>query len=1241
MREPFLDARRTLMAGGLLTALFVALHAGIFVLGRETFSHDTRNWFPVFAYLYDGVREGIFPLWSPYTLTGEPFYFIPPTFRFYDPGTLLMMATCGWIHLPAPTVYHLEILRRIVCFALGGALLLGRFCRDPRVPVLGYGVLLFSSIPLGMFRQHGLILVPYMAPWALWAFHGWWAHPRAWSRNLLLAFALGASIANYQCVYALLFYACYAAAWRILCGGPAADRPTAAGWAARAGLAALVIGVLVAPHLDLFRQRERFVPVLRHASGSAVVSDISVAAPGEGAGSHARGADFAGLVAPGVQLGHFLPIVPCSEALAYLGALAIPGAVLAACFAPGRTGLAWMVPAVLCGWLALGPDAGLAALAYSVVPGFGMVRHMQFFIPFMLLLLFLLWGVGMDILLVQMRERGPQWGRIRSAAAVSAVAVLAVGGVSALYAGSRSGGPFPALPASAMDPARAVLLLQGFAAVPVIAWLGWLRKGRGGTAGFWILGSLMIGELAIYQTILSPYLVSERARIERVGQGGFPFAWSRSWEDALPERPEEDLGYGPLWTRRAAATLPATKHFVAAREYLDLRAAAADPDAERALLSASMPVLRFVSRVRRMSSDNYLAALRGAEGAELSRQVVVHEVRPGLAREFAEVLGSEGVTVEASIEVISFGANHLKARVVNAERGFLFYGDTWHPDWKVVVDDSHRNVIRANHAYKGVFLEPGAHRVSFRFKPAWFTRPFFVSLWFQCVFLAGLAVWAGARALRSDGKGDSMVGVAGRWCGPAVISLVLVSSFAVWKRSEGVRELLGGSAGHQIPFPGFTFLLPLAVALVYQWGVLRLLFPRGVALFALAAGGALLCGAFRWGGHALLSLSWGALFGALFHFLRFTRGGPYCRLDAVMAWSLAAGCAFLDGSMAGFGAVFLGALFLFGGAGIRFRDLAWLSSGPVFLAVAGLWEGSGPAWLPEGITASAVRAWLTEQGFPFWPPSGRTGLGGIIRDGQNVLLTHVGVFSQCILAVVLVLSVIQRLSGNRSWFLGDGALGGKFLALFLACIAWSALRSVSGVLEGTAAPWDPALLLVHCAWGIACVGGYRAWKRGISLLAPFLAGSRERAGFGAASALLLTCLLVTPLVAEGVRSLERAHLHIPGHKALTRHKGEPFYTNIPPILVSHYTGAWAVGGLSAEAAIARDLSRALRLPGPGGSGHPPDGREPDLFFYSLASGRQVDPYMEQKLVAAFRRIEVGDGWQIYRMTRAPETGGGR
>ena len=80
-------------------------------------------------------------------------------------------------------------------------------------------------------------------------------------------------------------------------------------------------------------------------------------------------------------------------------------------------------------------------------------------------------------------------------------------------------------------------------------------------------------------------------------------------------------------------------------------------------------------------------------------------------------------------------------------RSLLVLSDTWYPGWIATVDGVQRPIFRANYLFRGVFLEPGTHRVEFAYKPVRFT----VGVWifaFAATACAGLG-WM-VRGARRD-----------------------------------------------------------------------------------------------------------------------------------------------------------------------------------------------------------------------------------------------------------------------------------------------------------------------------------------------------------------------------------------------------------------------------------------------------------------------------------------------------------
>ena len=65
--------------------------------------------------------------------------------------------------------------------------------------------------------------------------------------------------------------------------------------------------------------------------------------------------------------------------------------------------------------------------------------------------------------------------------------------------------------------------------------------------------------------------------------------------------------------------------------------------------------------------------------------------------------------------------------------------DSYYPGWQVSVDGQPREILAANHLFRGVVLKAGPHRIVFRYRPSWLTAGRAASL-LGLVALAGHAM---------------------------------------------------------------------------------------------------------------------------------------------------------------------------------------------------------------------------------------------------------------------------------------------------------------------------------------------------------------------------------------------------------------------------------------------------------------------------------------------------------------------
>ncbi|MBE9506721.1 MAG: YfhO family protein, partial [Chloroflexi bacterium] len=91
----------------------------------------------------------------------------------------------------------------------------------------------------------------------------------------------------------------------------------------------------------------------------------------------------------------------------------------------------------------------------------------------------------------------------------------------------------------------------------------------------------------------------------------------------------------------------------------------------------------------------------------------------------AEVLLEQAVSSDqhaaASIEyrvTLQDTPNRVTIRAALDAPGYLMLADTWYPGWQATVDGEPVEILRANHAFRAVWLEAGEHTVEMAYRPA-------------------------------------------------------------------------------------------------------------------------------------------------------------------------------------------------------------------------------------------------------------------------------------------------------------------------------------------------------------------------------------------------------------------------------------------------------------------------------------------------------------------------------------------
>jgi hypothetical protein len=72
---------------------------------------------------------------------------------------------------------------------------------------------------------------------------------------------------------------------------------------------------------------------------------------------------------------------------------------------------------------------------------------------------------------------------------------------------------------------------------------------------------------------------------------------------------------------------------------------------------------------------------------------------------------------EGSVEFTSYAPKRVGLSAKVEVPSVLLLNDKYNPKWKVFVDGKEKPVLRSNYIMRGVLLEPGQHKIEFRFQP--------------------------------------------------------------------------------------------------------------------------------------------------------------------------------------------------------------------------------------------------------------------------------------------------------------------------------------------------------------------------------------------------------------------------------------------------------------------------------------------------------------------------------------------
>jgi len=135
-----------IILASVLALVYAIVYRDLFTSTR-TFSHDSVVWFGTFHYYIESIKNGVFPYWDPYSLSGTLFYPNISGYGLLDPTVLLCALASKIWNVSSLTLFIYFRLFRMFLFVAGSFYFFRHLTKNSVVSVLSAGILLFTITP--------------------------------------------------------------------------------------------------------------------------------------------------------------------------------------------------------------------------------------------------------------------------------------------------------------------------------------------------------------------------------------------------------------------------------------------------------------------------------------------------------------------------------------------------------------------------------------------------------------------------------------------------------------------------------------------------------------------------------------------------------------------------------------------------------------------------------------------------------------------------------------------------------------------------------------------------------------------------------------------------------------------------------------------------------------------------------------------------------------------------------------
>lgn len=705
-----------------------------FLSGRIPLNMDSTTIYSVTKFYFNNILNGVVPLWDPFVLMGTPFYAITLC-NLFNPVTQLVPL----LKLLGVNYYHAFITYMVVYYFTGavGFYCLGKILfKDRRAAYIGYLLLLFSGIGASMFNQ--LTIVELFVP-AVWFFVFLLRFSAGYKVSDFLGFAFSGMI---LAISYIPFYFATLLLFTVVLGIVLFFKEFKS---FMTGLWAFVRRHMFLVILCVIGQLIAFAPLVvykmidsskdvvspsRHCNYSDIADCYERTLNEEGGMSYRETTQGGGLAERVHWRGLFNHLDKASYAIDqffYIPVLAYVVIILSAFVAVDRTKLFLALLAVLLSLVGMGEAAPLHKFLYDRIFFFKYFRNLFFFESYIMPII-ILYAVG------QLKSLW-EWTSDNFSKKKAVIFWLVVG----------HGGLFAFMMSQEGTIVTSLVSVAASFVLFLAAYLGRSSK-----------IPLLFGGFAIAVLIQPVEVYFHYARNAMPFQCVLPgdhvrpqFSWTRPTEEAKSEC--KIFKFVPY------------EQFYDSMSMKDSRAFVGYPTSVTRgvfLLSQwveAQTLINFASHKFWMY-DNVRVfneaplELRSLTDVFNSRAnaAYVSADNQGQAATFTpeDWKGSPAEILDSSkAKVGHFDVNRLKLTVDVPEKKFLVYTDGFTKHWNVTVNGREEKLIRAQGAFKGVWLSPGKNSIEFRYEPpggGWIYLLVTVSL-----LLFGAAVVATARRERN------------------------------------------------------------------------------------------------------------------------------------------------------------------------------------------------------------------------------------------------------------------------------------------------------------------------------------------------------------------------------------------------------------------------------------------------------------------------------------------------------------